>query len=116
MSEPGRCDTVTARVLIRGPQAPLPGDALALPVYVYEVVVAGGGHPAGERLLVAHLEADADDPAFARGRVRRLDICAALPTSATLLHGPATLADPGHVWYCARSEAAIAASPTGDPA
>lgn len=116
MTDLGQCDTVTARVLIRGPQAPLPGDTLALPVYVYDVVVAGGGHAAGERLLVAHLDADADDPAFARGRVRRLEICAALPASATLLHGPATLADPGHVWYCARSEPATTTASTGGTA
>ena len=80
--------------------------------YAYEVVLAEAPFVVGERILVAHLDADADDPGFRPGRMRRLELDTDLPGSATLLHGQATRDDPAQIWFCPRSDAAVEPHPT----
>jgi hypothetical protein len=108
MNMPGAL-VIVARILRQGPQAPLAGDGLALPVYEYEAVESVGLVTVADRLEVAHREADVDDPGFAPGRLRRLHLSPTLPKDATLLYASNDVPRGGPVWYCARSE------PVSDP-
>jgi hypothetical protein len=76
---------ITGRIMRQGPQAPLAGYILALPVYEYEVVEPAGELRSGARLDVAHRNADVDDPGFAVGRLRRLQLAKDFPPRSTLL-------------------------------
>lgn len=100
-----------ARIIRQGPQAPLPGDGFALPVYVYEAMGPNERFVAGECLLVAHLDADADAAEFSPGRVRLLELAADLPACATLLLDAGTPADSAPVWFCPRSQPAVETPP-----
>jgi hypothetical protein len=94
---------IIGRIIGQGPLAALPGDTLELPVYGYEVVEGDGGLAPGARIDVAHRDADPDDPGFAVGRLRRLELTREIPKAAVLLF----FGDQSHhsqaVWFCPRS-------------
>lgn len=94
--------TITARILIQGPQAPVAGDGLTLSVYDYEVVEPERPLHAGDAIQVAHREADVDDPGFAVGRLRRLELERDLPPRASLLYGVRQRRNT-LPWYCPAS-------------
>lgn len=95
---------IVARVLHQGPQAPLLGDGMALPVYVYKAVESVGPVTTSDQLDVAHREADVDDPGFACGRLRRLHLSSEIPRYATLLYASNEVQRSRTVWFCAESE------------
>jgi hypothetical protein len=99
--------SITARILWQGPQAPAAGDGFTLSVYDYEVVTPDSPLHVGELIQVAHLEADADDPGFAVGQLRRLALERDIPPGASLLYASRQerSAPP---WYCPAS------SPVGE--
>jgi hypothetical protein len=96
--------TITARITIQGPQAPLPGTIFALPVYQYEVVEPDGELRQGALIEVAHRSADVDDPGFAVGRLRRLWLRRDLPKSAMLWFWRGHQQTGESLWFCPRSE------------
>ena len=91
--------TITARILVQGPQTPAAGDGLAFSVYGYEVVEAAPPLKAGSSIQVAHLDADVDDPGFAVGQLRRLSLERDIPKRGTLLYGARQQRDT-LPWYC----------------
>jgi hypothetical protein len=95
--------TIIGRITIQGPQAPLAGDVLALPVYEYEIVEPDGELRRGERLDVAHRTADVDDPDFAVGRLRRLSLTRQFPVGSTLLFRHDMPRRGDKVWFCSES-------------
>ncbi len=95
--------SLLARVRAQGPAAPLVGDAFALPVYTYEAMAEAGTIGRGDLLYVAHREADPDDPGFAVGAVRQLQLTESLPSHASLLFAgerPAGV----RCWFCPASQ------------
>ena len=100
--------SILGRIVRQGPQAPLAGDTLTLPVYKYEVLEPAGGLRRGERIDVAHMTADADDPGFAVGSVRRLSLVDDLPPRSTLLFHQDYPWSSSTLWFCSES------SPAGD--
>jgi hypothetical protein len=94
--------TITAHILIQGPQAPAAGDGLTLSVYDYKVVEPAQPLHAGDSIQVAHLAADVDDPGFAVGQLRRLELERDFPPRASLLYGSRQLRN-ALPWYCPAS-------------
>lgn len=106
---------VIGRILIQGPQVPLPGDSLDLSVYLYLVLKSDGSPAIGEQIEVAHRQADFRDPGFAVGSTRRLELSREVPRRGTLL-----FAQGGHrpdriVWYCPNSTGISTAGPQDSP-
>jgi len=97
--------TITGRITTQGPQAPLAGDTLSLPVYESGVVDRAGSLQPGAPVDVAHRYADVDDPGFAVGRMRRLHLSSDLPAHATLLYPEGRSSGVRRVWFCADSVA-----------
>lgn len=99
--------SIIARILAQGPQAPLPGDQLALPVYDYEVVTIAAESTSlqtKDAIQVAHQCADIDDPGFAVGRLRRLELLREVPVRASLLYR-SNQSRAELPWYCPKSAA-----------
>jgi hypothetical protein len=107
--------TIVGRIIIQGPQAPLAGDVLALPVYEYEVVEPAGELRQDEQLNVAHRAADVDDPGFAAGRLRRLSLTREFPAGATLLFLRDAPRRDGNLWFCPESTPIAGGTPSSAP-
>lgn len=100
------------RIVIQGPQTPLPGIMHALPVYRYEAQEAARDIRKGATIDVAHQDADSDDAGFAVGAVRRLWLLGDLPEAVDLWLAEGMRPN-GRVWFCRRSELVSAAGTEG---